>query len=258
MRRALTIVIVCGCGCTTDNPAFDPKDRNDTASADATAGPTTADESGDDVADTGLDACEPPEPQPIVTFDADLPQCDGGSSASFAGMVVGQSGSAVSVAPCPEGCPCEPQEGWIGFVLHPTIALPVFPDCIAVEVALGGEACQPVVLGIWGLEGDQRRLLVHAEHLQPDSNAVGIEVTPELATACECEICEADTRPAGAYGLTFTSSIDEVGPLATGQIAEMMIAEETGPTRFVVAALATSLDCDCSARGDLQWSVTRG
>jgi len=55
MRRALTIVIVCGCGCTTDNPAFDPKDRNDTASADATAGPTTADESGDDVADTGAD-----------------------------------------------------------------------------------------------------------------------------------------------------------------------------------------------------------
>lgn len=257
MRRAIAIALVCAC--TTDNPAFDDVDRADDGSIDDSATKASTDTAADDdsnLEETGADVCEPSDPERLVTFDPELPPCTDGRVLDVRGMVIEQVGSALSVVPCPDGCPCEPLDPPMGVVLHPTIVLPVFSDCIDLEVGLVGDECWPIALDLRRAT-DSNDLLVHAEYLGVVEPPLGLTVSAAVQDGCDCEPCPDDERSGGEYGLTFSSDLDTVGPLATDEIAEMMLHENGDPVKFTVAALSTTLPCECAARTGLQWSATR-
>jgi len=241
MRAPLGLALLLA-ACTTANPAFDFDDVE-----------SFGDDEIDRDTDPGVPACAPGDMLELVDFDFAHADCSG--PLVLSGMVVEQDAGAFTLVTCADECPCEPEAPALGIALHPDIPIPVFSQCILLRAELDSEECSPTSVTIRTAD---ERMLVYAEALGSLQNDAGLVVSPSLMAACECEACGSDALAPGAYGLSFASPADQVGPLHAGEMAEMTMLDNEGPRTYVVKALSTAIDCDCEPRRALQWSVTRG
>jgi hypothetical protein len=231
--RALLVIAVAACACTTANPAFDPEEQGEPEPVDP--------------------ACTPGTPLQLVTLGFEPEACD--RAVVVAGMVVTQDEGSFTMVECEDECPCDAEnEPELAIALHPEIPIPVFGQCIVVHVQPSCLSGMPESVTIRGAD---ERLLVHAESLGAKDNAAGVTVSESLVEACACAECEGDALTPGDYAMSFASAADEVGPLRAGEMAEIAMPDSDDAT-WVVKALSTAIDCACAPRRALQWSATRG